>query len=215
MADISEQAIEDLQALNRIAQVLNQAVDMQSALDRALAQLLAQMGLETGWIFLREPASQDRWWGPGFTLVAHEGLPPAMSLDNPEAWEKGCDCQTLCLNANLEDAYNEVRCSRLGGLSGDRQELVVHASAPLRSGDQILGILNVAAPSWDSFGQRALSLLENAGAQVGSALERARLYDLLQERRAHEHVALLDLTNQLLSRTDLEELMEYLVEEVR
>lgn len=215
MPDASEEAIQDLQALNRIAQVLNQAVDMQSALDRALAQLVAQMDLETGWIFLREPSNQEKWEGPGFKLVAHEGLPPAMRLDNPEAWDKGCDCQTLCLNGKLEDAYNEVRCSRLGGVSGDRRQLAVHASAPLRSGDQILGILNVAAPSWDSFSERALSLLENAGAQIGSALERARLYDLLRERRAHEQATLLDFTNQLLSRTDLKEIMEYLVEEVQ
>lgn len=215
MTEASEQAIEDLQALNRIGQVLNQAVDVQGALDRALAQLVAQMGLGTGWIFLREPSSQEKWWGPGFTLVAHEGLPPAMKIDTPEAWNKGCDCQTLCLKGKLEEAYNEVRCSRLGGVSGDRQELAVHASAPLRSGDRILGILNVAAPGWDSFSERSLSLLRNAGAQIGTALERARLYDLLQERRAHEHAALLDFTNQLLSRTNLQEMMEYLVEEVR
>lgn len=215
MPDAGEQAIQDLQALNRIAQVLNQAVDMQSALDRALAQLVAQMDLETGWIFLREPSNQDKWGGPGFDLVAYEGLPPAMRLDRPEAWDKGCDCQTLCLNGKLEGAYNEVRCSRLGEVSGDRRQLAIHASVPLRSGDQILGILNVAAPSWDSFSERALSLLENAGAQIGSALERARLYDLLQERRAHEQATLLDFTNQLLSRTDLKEIMEYLVEEVQ
>jgi sigma-B regulation protein RsbU (phosphoserine phosphatase) len=50
---------------------------------------------------------------------------------------------------------------------------------------------------------------------MGIALERARLFDLLKERRIHEQAALLDLSNQLLSRLDLDDVMSYLVEEAR
>lgn len=209
------QLVEDLEALNSIAEALNRAPDVNSALEQTLARLVALMGVETGWIFLRNAAAQEKWQGPGFMLGAHHNLPPAMALDNAEAWNKGCDCQTLCLKGRLEEAYNEVRCSRLGGLRGDRRELAVHASAPLRAGDQMLGILNVAAPSWDAFTPRALSLLENVGRQLGVALERAQLYDLVQERRVQEQALLLNFTNQLLSRLELGELMRFLVDEVR
>lgn len=108
-----------------------------------------------------------------------------------------------------------MRCSRLGDASGDRRGLAVHASVPLRSGDRVLGILNVAGPDWASFSPRALALLTNVGNQMGIALERARLFNLLKEQRIHEQAALLDLSNQLLSRLDLDEVMGYLVEEVR
>ncbi|MFW6097708.1 MAG: SpoIIE family protein phosphatase [Chloroflexota bacterium] len=138
-----------------------------------------------------------------------------MGVENAEAWNKGCDCQTLCLKGKLDDAYNEVRCSRLGDVSGEREGLVVHASSPLRAGGDIVGILNVAAPSWDSFSPRALSLLANVGAQVGVALERAQLYDMLQERLLQEQGMLLNFTNQLLSRLDLDDVMSFLVDEVR
>lgn len=207
--------IDDLRTLNQIAETLNQAVDVRGALQTTLAHLVGLMGLETGWIFVREPTAQERWAGKGYVLAAHHDLPPAMDVDNPEAWKKGCDCQALCSKGELDEAYNEVRCSRLAAVSGDRGGLAVHASAPLRSGDAVLGILNVAAPDWDSFSPRALALLTNVGSQMGIALERARLFDLLQEQRIHEQMALLDLSNQLLAHLDLDELMVYLVEEVR
>ena len=207
--------IEDLEALNQIAAVLNQAVDVRSALERSLAQLIELAGLETGWIFVRDQSDHSRWWGPGFTLVAHHNLPPALSLDSAEAWDHSCDCQGLCLSGRLTEAYNEVRCSRLSHVSGDRRGLVVHASAPLRAGERTLGILNVAAPNWESFSPRILALLSNVGAQIGAALERARLFDMLQERRIHEQAALLDFTNQLLGRLDLDDLIDYLVSAVR
>ena len=74
----------------------------------------------------------------------------------------------------------------------------MHASTPLRSGDQILGILNVAGPDWTHFSAEALALLTNVGSQMGITLERARLFDLVKERRIHEQAALLDLSNRLL-----------------
>src|SRR5690606_28858936 len=42
-----------------------------------------------------------------------------------------------------------------------------------------------------------------------------QLYDMLQEQRLQEQALLLDFTNQLLSRLDLDDVMSFLVEEVR
>jgi sigma-B regulation protein RsbU (phosphoserine phosphatase) len=173
------------------------------------------MGLETGWIFLKDSTAQDSWGGSGYVLAAHHNLPPAIEPDNADAWEGTCVCQGLCNTGGLTKAYNEVHCSRLAGVSGDRRGLAMHASVPLRSGDRILGILNVAVPDWASFNPEALTLLTNVGAQIGIALERARLFNLLQEQRVYEQAALLDFSSQLLSRLDLDDLMRYLVEEVR
>ncbi len=207
--------IADLKTLNQISQTLNQAVDVESALNEALAKLVDLMGLDTGWIFLRDEAAVDPWWGKGYVLATQTNLPPAMDLANPKAWKNGCDCQGFCNKGKLTEAYNEVRCSRLTELQGDKRGLLVHASAPLRSGENVLGILNVAASEWESFTPRALALLSNVGAQMGAALERAHLYDLLRAQRLHEQSALLDLSNQLLSRSDLDDLMQYLVDQVK
>lgn len=207
--------IKNLTTLNKIAETLNQAVDVRSALESALVRLLELMGLETGWIFLVDPSSQNRWFGKGYTLVAHHNLPPALALGKPRPWKGTCDCQSFCQKGKLTGAYNEVRCSRLLNAPGDRRGLIMHASVPLRSGEQTLGIMNVAGPDWTHFSAEALALLTNVGNQMGIALERARLFDLLREQRVHEQAALLDLSNRLLGETDLDSLICCLVEEVQ
>lgn len=207
--------IDDLNTLNQIGETLNKAADVRGALDNALSRLVELIGLETGWIFLVKPEAQELWAGRGFVLAAHHNLPSSLVTDNPDAWEKGCDCQGLCLRDRLNEAYNEVRCSRLAETTGDRGGLTVHASAPLRSGRQVLGILNVAAPTWESFSPRALALLTNVGGQMGVALERARLFDLLQEKRLNEQSVLLDMSEQMLRQMDLDDITDYLVKKVR
>lgn len=211
----NETEVADLRMLNQIADTLNRSVDVRSTLESALTQLVTLMGLQTAWIFLQDKAAQDRWAGRGFVLAAHQQLPPAIAFENPNAWDKGCDCQHLCQNGELNQAYNEVKCSRLGEAEGDKNGLVVHASTPLQAGKEGLGILNVAAPSWEAFSERALALLTNVGNMMGIALERAWLFDLVQEQRIHEQAALLHVSSELLGRRDLDDLMNYLLTAVR
>jgi serine phosphatase RsbU (regulator of sigma subunit) len=210
-----KELIEKLTILNRIVESLNHAPDVKSVLDRALVDLVELMGLETAWIALKEVPDRAQPASGRFSLVAHHNLPPALDPDQADVWEGGCACQKLGTEGRLNEAYNEVHCSRLERGRGDRRGLAVHASVPLRSEGRMLGILNVAAPDWASFSPQALSLLSNVGTQMGTALERARLFDLLQERHLHERASLLHLSNQLLRRRDLDDLMNYLVEEAR
>lgn len=206
--------VRNLTTLNQIVESLNKADNISHALDFALTRLIELMELETGWIFLKDPDAQTRWAGRGYVLAAHHNLPPALGINRARAWKGTCDCQALCNKDRLTGAYNEVRCSRLRNAPGDRKGLMVHASAPLRSGNNVLGILNVAAKDWESFSEEGLVLLANVGSQIGIALERARLFELLKERRVHEQAVLLELSNQLLSRSDLDDLMTFLVERV-
>jgi sigma-B regulation protein RsbU (phosphoserine phosphatase) len=207
--------IEKLTTLNHISETLNQAVDVRSVLNDTLGHLVDLMGLETGWIFLRDEAAQEKRWGSGYVLAAHHNLPPALDPETSPGWDGGCACQEMCSQECMTLGHNEVQCSRLGHIAGERRGLALHASAPLRAGERILGILNVAASDWSSFSPQALALLENVGSQMGTALERAQLFDMLQERRIHEQAALLSYSQQLLGRGDLKDLMDYLAAEVR
>jgi sigma-B regulation protein RsbU (phosphoserine phosphatase) len=206
--------MQNLTTLNRIVESLNQAVDVSGVLEQALADLVDLMGLQTAWISLQDPADPGHPATGEWVLAAHHNLPPALDLDS-DAWAGTCTCRELCTRGRLTRAYNEVHCSRLDGARGDRRGLAVHASAPLRSADRTLGILNVAATDWSSFSPQALSLLTNVGHQMGIALERAQLFDLLQQRKVQQEAALLGFSNQLLGHLDLDDLMGDLVEQVR
>ncbi len=209
------QLVEKLTILNRIAESLNRAVDVRSMLDRTLADLVELIGLETAWISLQDRSNGGRPTYNKWVLAAHHNLPPALEADNGQAWKASCACRELFNQGSLTEGYNEVHCSRLRSARGDRRGLAVHASVPLRSGDSVLGILNVAAPDWASFSPQDLSLLTNVGNQMGVALERAQLYDLLQERHVHQEQALLHFSSHLLDHLDLDDLIGYLVEQVR
>jgi sigma-B regulation protein RsbU (phosphoserine phosphatase) len=208
------QLIEKLTQLNRIAATLNRAVDVRSMLEDVLADLVQLMGLRAGWIFVRDMGGQADS-ANNYSLAAHCNLPPALDPSNSDAWQPGCACQKRMDDAGADEAYNVLECSRLGRAHGDRRGLAVHATAALRSGDRILGILNVAGPDWSSFSPQALALLTNVGSQIGVALERARLFDLMREQRVLEQAVLLTFSNQLLGRLDLEDVIHYLVEQVR
>jgi two-component system, NarL family, sensor kinase len=157
----------ELFILNHIAETLNRTTDINAALRDTLASVVELMGLQTGWIFLLDDAHKLR-------LAAHHELPPALGLQT-DVWIGGCNCNTLFKNGELRTAVNIVECSRLAEAKGDRHGLVVHASAPLRSEERMLGILNVASPGWERFTPDTLLLLSAVGAQLGTAIERARL----------------------------------------
>ena len=207
--------ISSLATLNRIAEALNAADDMTAALRTALANLVQLMGMKTGWIFLRDPAARNQWFGPDFSLAASYNLPASLRPDKAAVWKGGCECQTLCKQGATGQPYNQVLCSRLSELPrAERDGLAVHATAWLRSGNQVLGILNVAAGDWREFTPEALALLQNAGSLIGIALERAHLYDLLREQHIQEHASLVEFSNRMLMWQQPSELLNFVVEEM-
>ncbi|NJN17856.1 MAG: SpoIIE family protein phosphatase [Oscillochloris sp.] len=198
----TQQRIAELTTLNALAQTLNRALDLREALDTALAHIVELMGLNTGWIFLKGDVES-------YILAARHNLPPAISYPGP-AWENGCDCQDLCQAGKFEKAVNMVRCSRLRSAVGDKRGLAQHASVPLQSGDEVLGILNVATTQWGRISPADLQLLSAAGFLLGTAIARARLYDHVKVRRVQEQRALLSLSQELLGSEDLEPALQRL-----
>ncbi len=69
-----------------------------------------------------------------------------------------------------------LKCTRLGGLVDGTDGLRYHASIPLYSGEEKLGVMNVASPDWRSLSDRDLQLLYTIGDLLSIAVERARLY---------------------------------------
>jgi sigma-B regulation protein RsbU (phosphoserine phosphatase) len=198
-----KQRIVELTTLNALAQTLNRALDLREALDDALAQIIELMQLQTGWIFLFNE-SHDFW------LAARHELPPALHYPGTP-WEGDCHCQDLCLEGKLDQAVNLVRCSRLRIAVGDKRGLAQHASVPIRSNDDLLGILNVATTEWGSFSPAQLQLLSAVGSMLGTAIVRARLHEQVKVRRMREQAALISLSQALLLSDALEPALQRLV----
>jgi serine phosphatase RsbU (regulator of sigma subunit) len=188
-----EREIARLRALNGLAEQLNRSSDMQTTLTAALETMLSLMSLETAWAFLLPGAIGSSDFvsvssADSFALAATFGLPPGLEqkdrhhLKNP----KLCHCQSVMLDGHLKRAVNVVECTRLREAArdnGDNQGLLFHASVPIISSGQPLGILNVATQDWQFLTAADLQLLSAVGAQVAIALERSRLYDVTNAQR--------------------------------
>lgn len=199
----AQRRIVELTTLNELAQTLNRALDVREALDAALPHIVELMGLRTGWIFLRDESG-------AFRLAARHDLPPAITYPGP-AWSGECSCQELCLEGKLNKAVNTVRCSRLRRAVGDKRALAQHASVPLRSENETLGILNVATTEFGQFSPPQLQLLSAIGFMLGTAITRARLHEQVKVRRVQEQATLLKLSQELLGAEAIEPALQRLM----
>jgi sigma-B regulation protein RsbU (phosphoserine phosphatase) len=161
------------------------------------------MGLQSGWVFLRDESG-------GYRLAARHDLPPAITYPGAP-WSGDCTCQDLCGKGKLNKSITVVRCSRLRYAVGDKRSLVQHASVPLHSGDDVLGILNIATTEFGRFTPAQLQLLSAIGYLIGTAIARVRLHDQVKVRRVHEQAALLKLSHELLGAESLEPALQRLV----
>jgi len=160
----------------QIAEALNEATDLTEAMTAILPKLGEALGLETAWVFRYDKLRRS------FVEVGASGLPPALGAADNQPLRCGwCECQDEFVHGNVHQAVNIVRCSRLRDAEGDTRDLRFHASVPLKSNGQPLGILNVAAPGRTMFSEEALAFLETVGQQVAVAMHRAGI--LSAERR--------------------------------
>ena len=189
-----EREIARLRLLNQLAEQLNRSSDMETILTSALETLLSLMSLQTAWAFLLPSATRPSLAvsvssGNRFTLAAACVLPPGLEKNDRSYLkdQKLCHCQAVMLNGHLKRAVNIVECTRLLEASRDEganQGLLFHASVPILTPTQSLGILNVATQDWQFLTAADLQLLSAVGAQVAIGLERARLFDLIQAQRS-------------------------------
>lgn len=203
--------VQELMTLKTIAETLNQSSDLHPMLDEVLQKLLAVTGLQTGWIFL---VSEK----PEYTCVADCNLPPALSTEAKRPMRRGgCWCISDYWDGSLERAVNVINCKRLQDAVrlqwGDTQGITHHATVPLMAGGEPFGILNVASPGKNHFTGEELALLESVAYQIGTAVERIRLFQE-QRRRAEDYTKLGELSRRLGAVLETERLPMDIVREV-
>ncbi|MBS4198488.1 GAF domain-containing sensor histidine kinase [Bacillus sp. FJAT-49732] len=178
-----------LRVLKEIAELLNEGTEISPLLSDVLKKLLEVTGVTTGWIFLIGPDGRH-------TVASAEHLPLALSKNNCEPLRRGgCWCIEGFRNGSLTKASNIIECRRLEKASilnkEETEGIAFHATIPLTSGDEVFGLLNVAAPEKKEFSRDELALLESIALQIGSAIKRVRLTKKAQE------VALIEERNRL------------------
>jgi two-component system NarL family sensor kinase len=172
--------------LKEVAEALNSAATEQRAAGEALSRVADLLGVETGWVWLRDPASGR------FYNAALQDLPPY--LQEPiRMTGRSCWCLELFQNGRLTARnIDVVECSRLAPAVKSQpatltRGLRCHASVPLYAGDRPLGVMNLAMRGWRRLTRQELDLLTTIADQLGVAIERARLGEQsIEHARADE-----------------------------
>ncbi|MFC9706947.1 GAF domain-containing sensor histidine kinase [Paenibacillus sp. NPDC056933] len=192
---MTEQAgMQEMYTLKTIAETLNTSNDLNLMLDTVLGKLLELTGLTAGWVFLIGTQGE-------YSCISDHGLPPALLRKDKEPMRCGtCWCVNRFRDGRLDNAVNIINCKRLEDAVehqwGDTHDITHHATVPLRSGEKMLGLLNVAAPGKEHFSDSELALLQAVAYQIGSAMERMRLYSA-EQRRADLYVRLGEFSRSL------------------
>jgi two-component system NarL family sensor kinase len=163
-----------LHVLKEVAEALNSAPTEQRVAVEALSRVADLLGVETGWVWLRDPASGR------FYSAAVQHLPPYLQ-EPVRMTGRSCWCLELLRSGRLTSRNIDVlECSRLAPAVESAQTALTgglrsHASVPLYAGDRPLGVMNLATRGGRRLTRRELDLLTTIADQVGVAIERARL----------------------------------------
>ncbi len=171
-ADQLKRRNHELSILNTIAQALNGSVDLEQAVDTALAQVAELLDLQTGWVWLMHEETGQSY------VAAAQNLPPVLAA-HPRKLEGNCYCLRTYREGDLEGAanVNVVECSRLSGIVDGTDGLLYHSCIPLYAQGKQLGLMNVASKDWRELSAEDLQLLYTLGDMISIAIERARLFE--------------------------------------
>src|SRR6476620_8286691 len=106
-----EQRTREFGRLQPIAEELNRAIDVKSALENSLGLVAELLGLKTGWVWLLDEANNEPY------LATSRMLPPFLT-DRPSRMRgKNCECLRTFLAGDMTGAanVNVLECSRLYG----------------------------------------------------------------------------------------------------
>lgn len=158
--------------LYEIASHLNREFSMHSALRKALEKTVELLHLETGWIWLVQEDIRSVY------LAASYNLPPALS-GHPERLSGWCYCIKKYLENDIAKARNisEITCTRLKDLKSGTRDLKFHATIPITTNGQKIGLINLVSKETQQLNERQLSILNTISELIGIVVQRTRMQE--------------------------------------
>jgi two-component system, NarL family, sensor kinase len=192
--------------LYEIASDLNKEFSLHAALRKALEKTVQLLNLETGWIWLVQADVKSVY------LAASYNLPPALS-DHPERLSGWCYCIEKYLSDHIAKARNisEISCSRLKNIKTGTRDLKFHATIPITTGGQKVGLINLVSKEIQQLNDTQLSILNTISELIGMAIQRTRLQESYTSPQVTKDTTILEVLNRVLS-PRLETLIAHLQE---
>jgi serine phosphatase RsbU (regulator of sigma subunit)/putative methionine-R-sulfoxide reductase with GAF domain len=189
-------------SLREVAVLLSANVGVEDVLDAVLAELHNTLPVDVSAIWLLDEGD--------LYLAAARGC-DADSLE--DAREDSPDASIAIMSALLSERPVIRRSSDPkwpSGLAAGFDEDYSSIAAPLRVGDQPVGVLTLAHSTPGRYGHEAQAMTTTFASYAAVAIENARLYDSAQEQ-AYASAALLQVAQAVVSLNDLDEILSTIV----
>lgn len=211
---VREQHRERLEALNTIGEAVNQSLDLDTVLNRALDLVLHMLHLEYGQVRLVE--------GNDLVLQAARGVSPTFIHSEQKIPVGRCLCGRCARSGELA-AIEDLTAPSAGAdemtcCLEERFRAVL--TVPVRTTDRVVGVIHLASRQKRSFDASERVLLAAIGQQVGAAIEKAQLHAQLKRLNQELEARVAQRTGELLAAKEqvarhADALREVLVEERR
>lgn len=170
---------QQLAILNAVANTVNQSLNLEEILSRALDEMLRLTEIDIGAIFLQEETS------PGLRLMAHRGMTEAAARSAAQfgLLDSSCGGVMEAKQVLIVPDLSRLHTRRARVLQNENLSTLVHV--PLTAKGFVLGSMCVGTRRLREFGPEEQDLLNAIGSQIAVAIENARLYAEVQHK---EHV---------------------------
>ena len=198
---------EGLAALNAVATLVSQSLDLQATLNLALSEALRVIGVEAGAISLVNEATDE------LVIRAHQGW-RHKDLANHIHIRLGTGLSGQAISTGLPVVTGDVRGDpRLVVPEFAQEGVQAMVLAPMRARGKVVGVFSAMSYQPRAFAPHQVALLTAIADQVGVAIDNARLYE--SESRRSAHLALInEVARQATSTLDLSDLLNRTAEAI-
>jgi PAS domain S-box-containing protein len=168
------QSNRELFALNTIASTVSQTLKLQEILDRSLETILELTDSVTGWVFLVNREHRNR-----MMLVAQSGQHRKLTEEEQKVSQAECLCWEV-VKSQQPKILHGGNCPYFESCMFRGEKVTCHVSIPLRSKDEVLGVVNLGWEQEKDFTKRELRFLSSVGNEIGIAVDNALLFEDIQ-----------------------------------
>ncbi len=171
------QRVRELTTIYAIGKAVTSTTDLAQVSEKILDGAVQVTGANIGWFLLRDEATK------AFYLVAHRNLPAIYADRLHKPWDDGIS-PLVARAGKMLSLYGDS-LGRFPTLSKLGQSLLI---VPIKSQNQMIGLLAMMRPEAQPFHSSAINLLEAVADFASISLVNARLFLAIEERlRAFQH----------------------------
>jgi diguanylate cyclase (GGDEF)-like protein len=173
----------ELSVLNEVSRVLSKSLDLETLLPIVLETLVNKLPIlnleKKGGIMLVD--------GEKMELVAHLGQNDSFMEMHKDISIHDCLCGLAVRTEEIVISRNSHTDSR-HTICYDDMQPHGHIIVPLKSANKVVGVLYLYLPADTEMDEFKVNLLEGLAAQVGMAIDNARLYAETKKMSLHDHL---------------------------